>query len=385
MNTQPDDQISSMGSTLQQPFSVGKALREAREELGLSVNDVANRIKFAPRQIESLEADDYVHLPEAAFVRGFVRSYARLLELDSARLLSGLPSSHVQTSSAQEVKSVDIPLPTAFSARRHNIIWLAAALVIAVSLAIFERFHDRAPEVAEPVAKTAVKSTAADSTSVTNTNTSIEPLELPNETAESESAPLPEQAKPAIPAPAARTAPLPVTKPAVRAVPVPAPVPAPVAKPAVRAAPAPAPQPAVRAAPAPVAQQSVPAKAARTEPVPQPRPPVSRESARAVPAPAVTAAPAPASEEPKVNSEVNASEHKLRLELDEDAWVEVKDGSDKILISRMQSKGSLVRVTGKAPLLVIVGNARAVRLFDNGKRINLERYTNAEVARVKLK
>jgi cytoskeleton protein RodZ len=74
----------------------------------------------------------------------------------------------------------------------------------------------------------------------------------------------------------------------------------------------------------------------------------------------------------------------LRLEFDEDAWVEVKDGSEKILISRMHTAGSLVRVRGKSPLLLTIGNARAVRLFDNGKQVNLERYTSADVARVKL-
>jgi cytoskeleton protein RodZ len=379
MNTQQDDQISNMDSATGQPLSVGKTLREAREQLGLSVNDVANRIKFAPKQIEWLEAEDYVRLPEAAFVRGFVRSYARLLELDPARLLSGLPSSHVQASSTQEVKSVEIPLPSALSARRHNIIWLAAALVIAVSLAIFERLHDRVPEVAEPVAKATVESSTVEGSAAANTK--VEPLDLPNVSAESESVALEEQKKPAVPAPlpAVRTVPAAAPKAAVTAAPQPAP------QPVVRAAPVTASQPVVRAAPAPAPQQSVPPKAASTAPLPQPWQPFPQKTAPAVAAPVATAASAPVSEEPKVNAEINASEHKLRLELDEDAWIEVKDASDKILISKMHSAGSLVRVTGKAPLLVTVGNARAVRLFDNGKKINLERYTTAEVARVKLK
>ena len=64
------------------PYSVGRTLREGRERLNLSISEVSNRIKFAPRQIEALEADDYRNLPEPAFVRGFVRSYARLLEMD---------------------------------------------------------------------------------------------------------------------------------------------------------------------------------------------------------------------------------------------------------------------------------------------------------------
>jgi cytoskeleton protein RodZ len=52
------------------PVSLGGLLREARERMGLSVGDVANQIKFAPRQIEALEADDFSAKPEAMFLRG---------------------------------------------------------------------------------------------------------------------------------------------------------------------------------------------------------------------------------------------------------------------------------------------------------------------------
>ena len=41
-------------------FSVGGALRDARIQSGMSVNEVSSRIKFAPRQIEALEADDFL-------------------------------------------------------------------------------------------------------------------------------------------------------------------------------------------------------------------------------------------------------------------------------------------------------------------------------------
>ena len=89
----PDDAPDSIAA---QPFSVGATLREARTRLGLNVADVANHIKFAPRQIEALEEDNFAHLPEMAFVRGFVRSYAKLLQLDPAPLLAALPGAPAQ-------------------------------------------------------------------------------------------------------------------------------------------------------------------------------------------------------------------------------------------------------------------------------------------------
>ena len=372
METQKDN--LNANNEFVQPSSIGKIMREAREQMGLSVNDVANRIKFAPRQIESLEADDYVRLPEAAFVRGFVRSYARLLELDPARLIAGLPSSHMQTASAHELRSVEIPMPTQLSARRHNIIWLAAALVIAVSLAIFERLHESVPE------KTAIEAVA---------KSAIQPLVLPDEATEKTDTQLPEQDQPVLQVPqqaakvetlpvpiAVSPATIPVPQQAVRPAPVPAIVPTPAPQPIVRVAPP-------EATPAPVSKQPVPPKTVRSAPAQLPWQPYSQSIVRSKPTPAV-AAPVSATK-PKVNAEASGSDHALRIEFDEDAWVDVKDGSDKVLVSRMHSAGSLVRVTGKAPLQVTIGNARAVRLFDNGKKINLERYTTADVARVKLK
>lgn len=314
MDTQPDNQISNTNGNAVEPISVGKTLRAAREQMGLSVNDVANRIKFAPRQIESLEADDYDQLPEAAFVRGFVRSYARLLELDPANLISDLPSSHANPASiTQEVKSIEVPMPTALSARRHNIVLLAVGLVIALSVAIFERLNDRAPEVTEPAVKT-----------------NVQAIELPDVTAESTSDQALGQASSPIPAPQQS-----------------------------------APQAAVRAVPAPL-------PAAKPLPVPAVKP-----------ASAVTAGAASVAQ-PQVGVATDGVIHALRLEFDEDSWVEVKDSSDKILTSRMHTAGSLARFSGKAPLIVTIGNARGVRLFDNGKKINLERYTTADVAHVTL-
>ncbi len=63
--------------------TVGRKLRAAREAAGLSLADVAQSLKFTPRQIELLEADDYAALPGMTVVRGFIRSYAKLLKMDA--------------------------------------------------------------------------------------------------------------------------------------------------------------------------------------------------------------------------------------------------------------------------------------------------------------
>lgn len=62
--------------------SLGAVLKRARERQNLRVEDVARELRLSVRQIEALERDDHAGLPGRTFVRGFVRHYARLAQLD---------------------------------------------------------------------------------------------------------------------------------------------------------------------------------------------------------------------------------------------------------------------------------------------------------------
>lgn len=126
--------------------SLGKMLREARERLGLSVADVAGQTKLAVRQIEALEAEDYQHLPEMPFVRGFVRSYAKILQLDAQPLLACLPQPGADPVSLVPA-SVEAPFPSPYSPQRQNLIWLGAALLLSVLVVAFAVWHFTTPQV----------------------------------------------------------------------------------------------------------------------------------------------------------------------------------------------------------------------------------------------
>jgi cytoskeleton protein RodZ len=58
--------------------------------MGLSVADMAARLRLHPRQVSAIEEEQLAALPEAPFVRGFVRNYAKELQLDPAPLLADL-------------------------------------------------------------------------------------------------------------------------------------------------------------------------------------------------------------------------------------------------------------------------------------------------------
>jgi cytoskeleton protein RodZ len=66
----------------------GRTLAAQREAIGWSVEQVADQLKLAVRQVVALEAGDYASLPGPAVVRGFVRAYAKIVKLDPVPLVA---------------------------------------------------------------------------------------------------------------------------------------------------------------------------------------------------------------------------------------------------------------------------------------------------------
>ena len=67
--------------------SLGEKLRQAREERGISVSEVAEQTRISPLYIKAIENDDYKPLPGGIFNKGFVRSYARYVGFDEEEAL----------------------------------------------------------------------------------------------------------------------------------------------------------------------------------------------------------------------------------------------------------------------------------------------------------
>lgn len=70
--------------------SYGRVLAAERERQGISVVDMAARLRLHPRQIAAIEAEDLDRLPGDPFVLGFVRNYAKALRIDPAPLVDAL-------------------------------------------------------------------------------------------------------------------------------------------------------------------------------------------------------------------------------------------------------------------------------------------------------
>jgi len=105
--------------------SVGQRLRRAREARGMSIADVSQALKLGPKQVEALEAENWGALPGNTMIRGFIRNYARLLNLDSEPLMRDLDAAHLERTLQLDVSagtSATLPQSNRRAQRRD---WLA--------------------------------------------------------------------------------------------------------------------------------------------------------------------------------------------------------------------------------------------------------------------
>ena len=113
-------------------FPVGQALRDAREAQGLSVEDVANRLRLMHRQIDAMETGDFASLGQPVFARGFVRNYARLLGLDPDPMLARM----VGAPAAPAPVSRDAPPPPSHWLTSPWLILLLLGVLLAAAVPI---------------------------------------------------------------------------------------------------------------------------------------------------------------------------------------------------------------------------------------------------------
>lgn len=96
---------------------LGHILRQARENKGLSVEQVFEATRINAAYITAMEDGNYAVLPSTIHARGFLRNYARFLGLDPAPLLERFSQNQVYISQVREVQhpvedlGKPVPLP----------------------------------------------------------------------------------------------------------------------------------------------------------------------------------------------------------------------------------------------------------------------------------
>jgi cytoskeleton protein RodZ len=121
-----------------EPKSPGRLLAAARQARGMTVTEVALRLKFSPRQIEALEADRYDVLREPSMVRGMIRTYARLIGADPGPLLDALHERLNAGPVTMQPRAMEVPFPRVTPKGSFVYVMLSAVVVIAVVSVIVE-------------------------------------------------------------------------------------------------------------------------------------------------------------------------------------------------------------------------------------------------------
>jgi cytoskeleton protein RodZ len=90
MNANADDIAVSLSVEAEPPpeGSPGGILSVARRAKRLEIPRVAGELRLTPETIEAIERDDYEKLPSPVFVGGYIRSYAKLLDIDPEPVLA---------------------------------------------------------------------------------------------------------------------------------------------------------------------------------------------------------------------------------------------------------------------------------------------------------
>ncbi len=320
----------------------GELLRLAREKRDWSQAEVARKLNLTVSSLNHVETGAFDKLPGHTFARGYIRAYAKLMDLDQAALVDAFDrytGTHAKGSDVHSLGRIEEPVRLS-----HNILrGVSLLLLVAVVGGGFFWWQDQGSLRGKDLAKIALEHVEVESADGT---TQIHPLDEPEDQAvsagqQAESAPLAlEQGTAEQPAAAEQ---------------------APVSSEA-----------AIAAAPAPAQQAPVqPAPAASPAPV---TPPVQ---ATAAPAPA----PAVAATEPAA---VPAGSAKVAIQFTADCWTQVSDGNGKVLFSAIKRKGDNLELTGKPPFAVRLGFARGAQVSYNGQAVDVAPFTSGETARLKL-
>ena len=322
----------------------GETLRKARESKNLAQAEVAQQLNLTLRALTQVEAGAFDKLPGHTFARGYIRAYAKLLELDQDRLVADFDAYTGTDSAGSSVHAlgrIEEPTHLAQSLLRFVSVGLLLGL-LAVSFFWWQEQSTRKDsDAAVSRALEHVEVESADGT------TEIHPLDEPEDQAVADGqALIVEPASEIEPELAAQTA---TTAPAADTA-TSASQPAPVAEPAAAVV---APVAAVPAAPVSAALPSV---------TPVVEAPVS--------------APAPV--------QAAAGQALVSIQFTANCWTQLTDANGKVLFSALKRAGESLELAGKPPLELRLGFARGAQVSYNGQVVDVAPYTSGETARMKL-
>lgn len=316
------EQASGVVETVVSVPGVGEQLRVAREARGIKAHEVAAALKLGVRQVQALEAGDWQSLPGHTFIRGFVRNYARLVQIDASPLmtqLDGVLEKPVSRLGEDDPAAAALPQSGGAISRRDRAVVLTGAGVVLLAGIVYFLLPSDLSAVRE------------------NLQGVLDSLSRKEPVAQV-AAPAEQAAEPVFP---------------------PGATPQQVMNPQLQTQPGERQEGAAGVAPAPAEQ-------APAAPVPAEKPAIEK----------------PAAEKPVV--EKSGASEPIRLVFEKESWVEVRDRDNKVVFSQRGAPGLDQPVGGKGPFSLVLGYAPGVKLFWRGQSVDLAPHTRGDVARLVL-
>ena len=350
-------------ATLEHP---GATLKEARQRLGASVADIANALHLKDEVVVALEEGQHDLLPPPVYVVGYVRAYARLVDLNEETLRNRIEAAMpkvVPAPGSSPATVVPRPRPTLGERAQRNFGAIIALIVILVSIGAASALW-----WASGYYEWSFPGLGLDGQGTLGGNPVSTTEEPPSPTVSSPVT----VSSPSTFSPSAPSSPSPSPSPAsspranidTLALALPA-----------RAAPSP-----VGVDTGPPEEPLAPALAAIASPVDASEPADAGASTDASEAAieestsAFTPVPAPTLDDLVPDT--------LAFQFNEASWVEVHDGDGELIHAELGQTGQTISVQGDAPFSILVGYAAGVQMTFNGDAVALTPHTRRSVARL---
>lgn len=324
MNTEATQEKSNVNST-------GERLRNAREQMGLTQQNVAERLCLKLSTVRDLEEDKTPADLASTFLRGYIRSYARLVHIPEDELLPMMAKqAPIRAAKVEPMQSF------ALGKRRKKrdgwlmiFTWLVVFVVVGLTGAWWWQNHKAAQD---------------DLVSLSDQNSAVGDDNSQSIALDGGSS--------------------------AEAIPQSEPAPAPVDE-SASAPGASAENSANAAAPAAAAPSaSVQSNANQPAVVPPSQAPVETTSASQLPTGSAGV------------SQPAADPNALVMNFTADCWLEVTDSAGKKLFSGIQHSGGKLSLAGTAPYRLKIGAPAAVQIQYQGQPVDLSRFRTNQVARL---
>ena len=120
-------------------FELGIYVKSKREELGVSYEELYERTRIRTLYLQSIEEGNYDILPGEVYLKGFLRTIARELELDYQHLIELYNADRKVLANDMDTEEEEISVPKKQGASSANskLVWLIFGLIVIGSIVVF--------------------------------------------------------------------------------------------------------------------------------------------------------------------------------------------------------------------------------------------------------